>query len=122
MTHEEMERSINFLLDSQASLTANIEKLSEGQTRLTTSVESLTADVVEMKVQAELDRTMMRDAVSEMRNGIVEMQQGIAAMLLIAERMEQNVTGLTQAQKGTSQRVGRLEDRVTKLEQSDQPD
>ncbi len=118
MTHEEMERSINFLLDSQASLTANIEKLSEGQTRLTTSVESLTADVVEMKVQAELDRAMMRDAVSEMRNGIDEMRQGIAAMLLIAERMEQNVTGLTQAQKGTSQRVGRLEDRVTKLEQS----
>lgn len=105
MTHEEMERSINFLLDSQANLTANIEKLSEGQTRLTTSVESLTADVVEMKIQAELDRAEMRDAIN--------------AMLLIAERMERNVTGLTQAQTGTSQRVTRLEDRVTKLEQSE---
>lgn len=103
MTHDEMERSINFVLDSQATLTAKLDKLTD--------------DVVEMKVQAELDRATMRNAVSEMRNGIVEMQQGIAAMLLIAERMEQSVTGLTQAQKGTSQRVGRLEKRVTKLEQ-----
>ena len=112
MTHEEMERSIVFVLDSQATLTAKLEKLTEDQTRLTTSVESLTADVVEMKVQAELDRAMMREAVDEMR-------QGIAAMLLIAERMEQNVTGLTQAQTGTSQRVTQLENRVTKLEQSE---
>lgn len=94
MTHDEMERSMVFVLDSQATLTAKLEKLTD--------------DVAEMKVQAGLDRAEMRDAIN--------------AMLLIAERMERNVIGLTQAQKGTSQRVGRLEKRVTKLEQSDQPD
>ncbi|HMZ78114.1 MAG TPA: hypothetical protein PLL06_00340 [Acidobacteriota bacterium] len=59
MTHDEMERSINFLLDSQATLTAKVGQLTENQAKLT-------ADVAEMKVQAELDRALVREMFREM--------------------------------------------------------
>lgn len=85
MTHDEMERSMVFVLDSQATLTAKLEKLTEDQAKLTTNVEQLTADIAEMKVQAGLDRAEMRDAIN--------------AMLLIAERMERNVIGLTKRKR-----------------------
>lgn len=59
MTHDEMERSINFILDSQATLTAKADQLTENQTRLT-------ADVAEMKIQAEQDRALVREMFREM--------------------------------------------------------
>lgn len=105
MTNDEMERSINFVLDSQATLTAKLEKLTKDQARLTTNVERLTADIVEMKVQAELDRAMIRDAVSEMR-------QGITTMRRIAERMEKKRNGAYPSAKGNFATSGQLEKRI----------
>lgn len=68
MTNEQIERSINFLLDSQATLTAKVDQLAENQARLTadvakltTDIATLTVDVAEMKVQAELDRQLMKE-------------------------------------------------------------
>lgn len=103
MTHEEMERTMEFILAQQAKFSVDIDLLKESQAALTNSV-------TEMKVQADLDRAIMQEAIHEMR-------QGVTAMLLIAERLEKTTSGLVQAQIGTSQRVTRLEDRVTKLEQ-----
>lgn len=39
MTNKEMKRSIHFLLDSQATLTARFEKLTEDQAKPMTNVE-----------------------------------------------------------------------------------
>jgi signal transduction histidine kinase len=110
MTHEEMERTMEFILAQQAKFSVDIDLLKESQAALTNSV-------TEMKAQADLDRAIMQGAISEMRDGISEMRQGVMAMLLIAERLEKTTSDLAQAQIGTSQRVTRLEDRVTKLEQ-----
>ncbi|MBI4749852.1 MAG: hypothetical protein HY774_15300 [Acidobacteria bacterium] len=61
MTNDQIERSINFLLDSQATLTAKVDQLTENQSKLTADVANLTVDVAEMKVQAELDRQLMKE-------------------------------------------------------------
>lgn len=104
MTHEEMERTMEFILAQQAKFSVDIDLLKESQAALTNSV-------TEMKIQADLDRATMQEAIHEMR-------QGVMAMLSIADQMEKTTRSLVQAQIGTSQRVTRLEDRVTKLEQS----
>lgn len=103
MTHEEMERTMEFILAQQAKFSVDIDLLKESQAALTHSV-------TEMKAQADLDRATMQEAIHEMR-------QGVMAMLSIADQMEKTTSNLVQAQIGTSQRVTRLEDRVTKLEQ-----
>lgn len=110
MTHEEMERTMEFILAQQAKFSVDIDLLKESQAALTHSV-------TEMKAQADLDRAIMQGAISEMKDGISEMRQGVMAMLSIADQMEKTTRSLVQAQIGTSQRVTRLEDRVIKLEQ-----
>lgn len=110
MTHEEMERTMEFILAQQAKFSVDIDLLKESQAALTHSV-------TEMKAQADLDRAIMQGAISEMKDGISEMRQGVMAMPSIADQMEKTTRSLVQAQIGTSQRVTRLEDRVTKLEQ-----
>lgn len=90
MTFEEMERTMEFILNQQAKFSVDIELLKES--------------IVEMKTQADLDRAAMRE--------------GIEAMLQIAERMEKTTSNLVIAQVGLSQRVARIEDRVDHLEES----
>ena len=53
MTFEEMERTMEFILTQQAKFSVDIDLLKESQA-------ALTADVAEMKVQAELDRQLMK--------------------------------------------------------------
>ena len=54
MTFEEMERTMEFILNQQAKFSVDIDLLKEAQA-------ALTADVSEMKIQAELDRQAMRE-------------------------------------------------------------
>lgn len=97
MTFEEMERTMEFILNQQAKFSVDIELLKES--------------IVEMKTQADLDRAIIKDAIAEMRDGMT-------TMLGIAERMEKTTSNLVLAQTGLSQRVTRLEDRVDHLEES----
>ncbi|MBI4749851.1 MAG: hypothetical protein HY774_15295 [Acidobacteria bacterium] len=53
MTFEEMERTMEFIVNQQAKFSVDIDLLKESQA-------ALTADVAEMKVQAELDRQLMK--------------------------------------------------------------
>lgn len=95
MTFEEMQYAIEFLLKHQASFDARLDRFQES--------------LEEMKRQADADRT-------EIRNAVLEMRTGVKVMIGLAEQLTANVVGLGQAQQGNSQRVTRLEDRVTALE------
>jgi len=95
---------------------AAIARLFEGQDLLTGKVTELTEDVTElsnavktMREEAEADRKLQREAIDEMRTAV-------GTMLGIAESMAANVTLLTQAQQGLTQRVNKFEDRLEKLD------
>ncbi|HNC44178.1 MAG TPA: hypothetical protein PLU80_08430 [Acidobacteriota bacterium] len=60
MTFEEMERTMEFILNQQAKFSVDIDLLKESQATLTADVAKLTVDMAEMKVQAELDRQLMK--------------------------------------------------------------
>ena len=53
MTFEEMERTMEFILNQQAKFSVDIDLLKESQA-------ILTANMAEMKVQAEQDRELMK--------------------------------------------------------------
>ena len=93
-----------------------IARLFEGQDLLTGKVSELTDDVAElrsaidvMREQANADRAVQSEAISEMR-------VAVNTLLGIAESMAANVTLLTQAQQGSRKRIEKLEQRVGKLE------
>lgn len=101
MTPQEMEKAIARLFEGQELLTGKVTELTEDVTRLTGDVTNLSNAVTSMHEQADADRQVQRDA-------IVEMRTAVNTMLGIAESMATNVTLLTQAQRGTSQRVDAL--------------
>ncbi|MCC6744068.1 MAG: hypothetical protein IT175_09420 [Acidobacteria bacterium] len=86
-----------------------IARLFEGQDLLTGKVTELTDAIDAMREQANADRAVQSQAIGEMRTAV-------GTMVGIAESMASNVTLLTQAQQGTTQRVDELEPRVDVLD------
>jgi uncharacterized protein YoxC len=117
MTPEEVEKAIARLFEGQDLLTGKVAELTENVAELTENVTVLTEDVGHMRRsievlhdEAEVDRKLQRDAVQEMR-------AAVNTMLGLAESLTTNVTSLARAQKGTSQRVSKLEKRVSAKEE-----
>ena len=79
MTNEEMERSIIFLLDSQASLTASVEKLTE--------------DIAQMKIQADADRAEMRNGFNALGAAILQAMDNADADRRLMREMFQDIKG-----------------------------
>ncbi len=77
MTNEEMERSIIFLLDSQASLTASVEKLTE--------------DIAQMKIQADADRAEMRNGFNVLGAAILQAMDNADADRRLMREMFQDI-------------------------------
>jgi len=112
MTPQEMEQAIARLFEGQDLLTGKVTELTEDVTHLTESVAGLRDVVDVMREEAKADRSVQSEA-------IVEMRTAVSTMLGIAESMAANVTLLTNAQQGTSQRVTQLERRIDSIEQGD---
>jgi methyl-accepting chemotaxis protein len=102
MTPQEMEAAIARLFEGQDLLTGKVTELTEDVTELANTVKSMRDD-------AEADRKVQRAAIEEMRSAV-------GTMLGIAESMAANVTLLTQAQQGLTQRLITVEDRLEKLD------
>ena len=123
MTGDELDRAIAFLLESQANLTAKldrlevtVERLSENQEshskiherleatieRLADNHDRLEATVERLAEEAAADRTEVRSAVN--------------TMLSFAEAMAENVRRLTDSQIDTNRRVRAVEDRLDVIE------
>jgi hypothetical protein len=114
MTPHEMETAIARLFEGQDLLTGKVTELTDDVAHLTQSVTELSHSVNTMREQAEADRAVQREAIEEMRTAM-------GTMLSFAESMAANVTLLTKAQQGTTQRVNGLQERVTALEQGQPP-
>jgi hypothetical protein len=114
MTPQEMETAIARLFEGQDMLTGKVTELTEDVAQLTENVAGLKDAVDAMREEAKADRAVQSEAIGEMRSAV-------STMLGIAESMAANVTLLTTAQQGTSQRVTTLEKRVDALEEGDPP-
>ena len=66
MTSLEMEQAIEFLLEHQARVSADIERNAEQIGRLTSDVQSLVNTVAVQGVQAESDRAEIREAINNL--------------------------------------------------------
>ena len=109
MTPQEMETAIKRLFGGQDLLTGKVTELTDDVAQLTENVGGLKNAVDAMRQEANADRALQSEAISEMRTAV-------GTMLGIAESMATNVTLLTTAQLGTTQRVTKLERRVDTLE------
>lgn len=101
MNHEEMERAIEFLLEHQAKLSTDLDKLKVLQAQTTSDIQALTANVGRLEVQAEADRQEMRGGMNLLResinNAIEEMRDGFNKLILANEftrELSENVARL----------------------------
>jgi methyl-accepting chemotaxis protein len=76
MTGEEMERTIQFLIEHHANVSAEIDGLKEAQERTAANIDSLTGIVVDLaqsvsrlEEQAEINRQETRDAINKLLLG-----------------------------------------------------
>jgi hypothetical protein len=137
MNHEEMERAIEFLLEhdsrfneainrvkesidrlttTQEKTSANIQGLTDAQTRTTNDLHLLTGKVLDLaeiaarlEAQAEADRRGMRESINGLRE---EMRDGFNKLILaneVTRDLAQNVARLAIA---TSQRVTTIESKL----------
>lgn len=90
MTNDQIERSINFLLDSQATLTANVEKLTENQSKLTADVEKLTADVEKLTE----NQSKLTTDVTEMKTMVLLLMQNADADRRLTRELIQDLKDL----------------------------
>ena len=127
MTGDEMQRAIEFILESEARLNARMEELTQAQKQFAEEAASDRQDlrdaVARIEQTADADRREFREGIERIERAAeadrAEIRAAVNTMLSFAEAMADNVTLLTQTQQGTTQRVGRLEDRVDMLERSE---
>ena len=122
MTPQEMEAAIARLFEGQDMLTGKVAELTDDVTALSHVLRG-------MREEAEADRKFQREALERVqaqadadrhvqRTAVEEMRAAVSTMLEIAESMASNVTLLTQAQHGTTNRISRLEIRVDHIERN----
>ena len=106
MTPEQMERTIEFLLEHHAKFSADIDRLTETQQRLTETVARMASD---METDRRESRAMLDGVITEMRDGFDK--------LIVANEVTRDLASKVAAlEVQTSQRVTGLEQRVTDLE------
>jgi hypothetical protein len=113
MTPQEMEAAIARLFEGQDMLTGKVADLTDDVAELSAAVKAMRDEWQDerqaLRQEAAADRVIQREAIEEMR-------AAVSSMLDIAESMASNVTLLTQAQHGSSQRIDRLETRIDRIE------
>ncbi|MDQ1613658.1 MAG: hypothetical protein QOG00_3589 [Pyrinomonadaceae bacterium] len=90
MADEEMQRTIQFILEQQAQNTVSMGQLTEKMDQLSNTVERLSGTVDQLSVK--LDRTA----------------DGVAALLTIAEIHEREITAVDERGRETDERLNAL--------------
>ncbi|HNC44696.1 MAG TPA: hypothetical protein PLU80_11055 [Acidobacteriota bacterium] len=100
MTHEEMERTMEFILNQQAKFSVDIDLLKESQERLTENQARMSADIASL---IELSRRSMETADAD-RRMVREMVQDLKDMIYRVESKADEAVKL--ARKGDSPSLG----------------
>lgn len=111
MIPEEMQRTIQFLLDNQATHDARLAEIETNLNKLSKEVSALSKEVSALaNSQQELI-----DAQQTMQN---EFREGLQRIIEISEQTNTAVRQIAEAEARTIRRVNALEDRVDALEDS----
>jgi len=97
MTHEEIERTIEFLLEHHAKFSTDIDKLKELQAQTTSDIQALTANLDRVEAQAEADRRETRHSIDSFRE---EMRETFDKLILaneVTRTLSENVARLAVA-------------------------
>jgi|ERR1043165_9144280 phosphoglycerate-specific signal transduction histidine kinase len=116
MTPEEMQRTMQFLLNNQsahdarlAEIEINLNKLSSQTSALAATQSALANNQREMQVTMQGMQEMMRSMQMEFR-------EGLQSILEVSAQTLASVKQLAEAQAGANKRIGTLESRVDTLE------
>ena len=104
MTGEEMERAIEFLLSSQARLTADVQGLKE-------TVQGLTG----VQTQTSLDVSALASAVGELTGVVVNLAESVARLETEAEANRQETREAINNLIGANEVTRSLDEDVTRL-------
>lgn len=74
MTHEEMERTMEFILTQQAKFSVDIELLKESQARMSADMASLMELSRRSMETADADRRMVREMVQDLKDMIYRVE------------------------------------------------
>ncbi|MFP5264513.1 MAG: hypothetical protein ACLGJB_21715 [Blastocatellia bacterium] len=113
MSGDNIQRQIEFLLEHQAKISADIEQHSEQIRLLTNDVQSLASTIDRIQEQMETDRVDTREVLNSV---IAEMREGFNKLILSNEVTRDLASKVASLEVQTSQRVTGLERRVTDLE------
>jgi uncharacterized protein involved in exopolysaccharide biosynthesis len=115
MIPEEMQRTMQFLLENQAAHDARLAALEIGVNKLTDAISALTDTQQGMqRIMQDMQGTMQ----GIMQNMQGEFREGLQSILAVSEQTNAAVRQVAEAEARTIRRVNVLEDRVGALENS----
>lgn len=82
------ENRMNFLIEQQAHFETQLQ---------------------EFRAQAEQDRKVMKDVISEVHGAVGEMREGFNLLISISEELKENIVILSKHQTATNRRLDQLE-------------
>ena len=106
MTQDEIERTIEFLLEHHATFSGDIDRLKDLQARTTADLQSLATSVARVEAQAEADRQATQLSVDKL---ISEMREGFKNLIVANEVTRKLAEDVARLAVATSQRVTSLE-------------
>ena len=116
MIPEEMQRTIQFLLDNQAAHDARLAQIEVKLDKLTDNTLALAKNHQELATTQREMQEDMRAIFGRMETMQSEFQEGLERIVAISERTYAAVRQVAEAEVQTKRRVGVLEDRVDVLE------
>lgn len=109
MIPEEMQRTIQFLLDNQAAHDARLAEIEANLNKVSTQISAIADTQQEMQESTQTLQEMSQTMQSEFR-------EGLQRILEISEQTNTAVRQIAEAEARTIRRVNVLEDRVDALE------
>lgn len=91
MTYEEMQKTMQFILEQQAQFTANQQQTDERVARLEANMAELTHDMGERVSRLETNMADMSSAMSEMARTQTHMNEVVAVMVETHRRTEEKL-------------------------------
>jgi chromosome segregation ATPase len=102
--NDKMERTIQFIIEQQANLTASMGQLTEQVGKLSGTVDKLSGTVD--KLSDTVDK--LSGTVDQLSAKVDRTADGVAALLTIAEIHEREITTIREAQTDTDERLNAL--------------
>jgi hypothetical protein len=115
---EEMQRTMQFLLENQAAHDARLAKIEEAVDKLSVSTATLVETQREMQADMRIMQDDMRAIFGNMGTMQSEFRDGLGKILTVSEQTMAAVRQVAEAEARTIGRVGVLENRVAALEDS----